>query len=82
MFIEGKIQSRKYTGKDGIERMAYDIIGNEMKMLGNRNDGFDSGNNNTAPPASNAPPAAPERQPPQHESTTAPIGDIDDDIPF
>ena len=64
VFIEGKIQSRKYTGKDGIERTAYDIIGSEMKMLGNRNDGFDSGNNNTAPPTSNPPPAAPRRQPP------------------
>ena len=74
VFIEGKIQSRKYTGKDGIERTAYDIIGNEMKMLSNRNDGSDSGNNNAAPPTSNAPP--------QHESTTAPIDDIDDDIPF
>ena len=83
VFIEGKIQSRKYTDKDGIERMAYNIIGNEMKMLGNRNDGSDSGNNNTAPPtSSNPPPAAPRRQPPQHESTTAPIDDIDDDIPF
>ena len=83
VFIEGKIQSRKYTDKDGIERMAYNIIGNEMKMLGNRNDGSDSGNNNTAPStSSNPPPAAPRRQPPQHESTTAPIDDIDDSIPF
>ena len=82
VFIEGKIQSRKYTGKDGIERTAYDIIGNEMKMLGNRNDGSDSGNNNAVPPTSNPPPAAPRRQPPQHESTAAPIDNIDDDIPF
>nr|WP_279040872.1 single-stranded DNA-binding protein [Snodgrassella alvi] len=83
VFIEGKIQSRKYTGNDGIERTAYNIIGNEMRMLGDRNDGFDSGNNNAAPPtSSNLPPAAPRRQPPQHESTTAPIDDIDDDIPF
>ncbi|MBI0097264.1 MULTISPECIES: single-stranded DNA-binding protein [unclassified Snodgrassella] len=82
VFIEGKIQSRKYTGKDGIERMAYDIIGNEMKMLGNRNDGSDSGNNNAAPPTSNPPPAAPRRQPPQQTPTTPPIDDIDDDIPF
>ena len=82
VFIEGKIQSRKYTDKDGIERMAYNIIGNEMKMLGNRNDGSDSGNNNAAPLTSSNPPPAPHRQPPQHESTTAPIDDIDDDIPF
>ena len=83
VFIEGKIQSRKYTGNDGIERTAYNIIGNEMRMLGDRNDGSDSGNNNAAPPtSSNLPPAAPRRQPPQHESTTAQIDDIDDDIPF
>ena len=36
MYIEGKIQSRKYTDKQGVERTAYDIIGNEMKMLGSR----------------------------------------------
>lgn len=34
VYLEGKIQSRKYQGKDGIERTAYDIIVNEMKMLG------------------------------------------------
>ena len=34
VYIEGKIQTRKYQGKDGIERTAYEIIANEMKMLG------------------------------------------------
>ena len=34
VYLEGKIQSRKYQGKDGVERTAYDIIVNEMKMLG------------------------------------------------
>lgn len=38
VYLEGKIQSRKYQGKDGIERTAYDIIVNEMKMLGGGND--------------------------------------------
>lgn len=37
VYIEGKIQTRKYQGKDGIERTAYDIIANEMKMLGGNN---------------------------------------------
>ena len=82
VFIEGKIQSRKYTDKDGIERIAYNIIGNEMKMLGNRNDSSDSGNNSPTPPTSNPPPAAPRRQPPQQTPTTPQIDDIDDDIPF
>lgn len=34
VYIEGKIQRRKYTDKNGVERTAYDIIANEMKMLG------------------------------------------------
>ena len=34
VYLEGKIQSRKYQGKVGIERTAYEIIANEMKMLG------------------------------------------------
>lgn len=34
VYIEGKIKSRKYTDKNGAERTAYDIIANEMKMLG------------------------------------------------
>ena len=38
VYLEGRIQSRKYQGKDGIERTAYDIIASEMKMLGSRND--------------------------------------------
>ena len=42
VYIEGKIQSRKYTGKDGIERTAYEIIGSEMKMLEGNNTGTES----------------------------------------
>lgn len=37
VYLEGKIQSRKYQDKNGVERTAYDIIANEMKMLGGGN---------------------------------------------
>lgn len=37
VYLEGKIQTRKYTDKNGVERTAYDIIVNEMKMLGGGN---------------------------------------------
>ena len=92
-YIEGRIQSRKYTDKDGIERTAYDIIGNEMKMLGSRNASaggapFDDSNAyQSAPPAQPAqsytaePPATPRRQAPAAAPAT-PVDDIDDDIPF
>ncbi|OFN57629.1 single-stranded DNA-binding protein, partial [Eikenella sp. HMSC061C02] len=39
VYIEGRIQSRKYTGKDGIERTAFDIIASEMKMLDSKSSG-------------------------------------------
>ena len=62
VYLEGKIQSRKYTGKDGIERTAYEIICHEMKMLGG----------NEKQPESQA---APQRQQP---AAPNPVEDIDD----
>ena len=73
VYIEGRIQSRKYTGKDGIERTAYEIISSEMKMLGGGND---SGQQN----AQHTPPAPPSRQDPA--TPAQPVDDIDDDPPF
>lgn len=73
VYLEGKIQSRKYQGKDSIERTAYDIIVNEMKMLGGGND---SGQQS----AQHTPPEQPRRQAPA--TPAAPVEDIDDDIPF
>lgn len=32
--ISGKLQSRKYTGQDGVERTAVSILANQMQMLG------------------------------------------------
>jgi single-strand DNA-binding protein len=76
VYLEGKIQTRKYQGKDGIERTAYDIIVNEMKMLG--------GGGNDGQQAQQAqkgtPPAPPTRQYPA--APAAPVEDVDDDIPF
>ena len=66
VYLEGKIQSRKYTGKDGIERTAYEIICHEMKMLGGKNE---------VQPESQA---APQRQQP---AAPNPVEDIDD-LPF
>ena len=34
VFVEGKIQSREYEGKDGVKRKTFEIIASEMKMLG------------------------------------------------
>ena len=97
VYLEGRIQSRKYQGKDGIERTAYDIIANEMKMLGSRNDnsggapyddgGYNQGGYQQAPQQQYQ--AAPQNQEPPAAprrqapaAPAAPVEDIDDDIPF
>lgn len=36
VYVEGRIKTRKYTDKDGVEKYATDIIANEMQMLGSR----------------------------------------------
>ena len=74
VYLEGKIQSRKYDGKDGIERTAYDIIANEMKMLGGGN------SEQQAQSAQAETPTPPRRQ--ARATPAAPVEDIDDDVPF
>src|SRR5438876_475363 len=36
VYIEGRLQTRKWTDKEGHDRYSTDIIANEMKMLGSR----------------------------------------------
>lgn len=38
IYVEGKIVSRKYTDKDGIERNITEIVADNMTMLGGRRD--------------------------------------------
>ena len=71
VYLEGKIQSRKYTDKNGVERTAYEIVCHEMKMLG--------GNEAPMQPA---PPASQEPPPPPAARNAAPPSDDDSGIPF
>ena len=76
VYLEGKIQSRKYTDKTGAERTAYDIVCDVMKMLGSKDD-----NASTVQPASTAPITPPAQKQPA-TAPVAPIENIDSHIPF
>lgn len=39
VYVEGKIKTRKYTDKDGVEKYSTDIVAHEMQMLGSREEG-------------------------------------------
>jgi len=90
VYVEGRIKTRKYTDKDGIEKYATDIIANEMQMLGGREGmgepsgdegGYESAPRRPAPAprAAAAAPAARQAPPPRPASG---FDDMDDDIPF
>jgi single-strand DNA-binding protein len=73
VYVEGRLQTRKYTDKDGIERYATDIVADNMQMLGGRGDAVPDPA--PAPRAAAAPAARPAPAP-------RPAPDFDDDIPF
>ena len=73
VYIEGKLQTRKWQDKNGNDRYTTEIIANEMQMLGGRGGGGGSADFGGASASPSAPAAAP--------AATA-GGDFDDDIPF
>jgi single-strand DNA-binding protein len=69
IYIEGKLQTRKWQDKDGADRYTTEIVANEMKML----DGKPSDGGYQAPAGTNGP------RPPRQATAT---DDMDDPLPF
>ena len=88
VYVEGRLKTRKYTDKDGVEKYATDIVATEMQLLGGREGGGgmgggeDMGGGERTPAPRSAPPArtAPAAKPAAKSSTG--FDDMDDDIPF
>jgi single-strand DNA-binding protein len=72
VYIEGRIQTRKWEDKDGNDRWTTEIVANEMQMLGSRG----SGGMQDAP-AEDFGSASPRAA-----ASSANDSDFDDDIPF
>ena len=43
VYIEGRLQTRKYTDKEGVEKYATEIVGDRMQLLGGPRDGGGAG---------------------------------------
>jgi len=97
VYVEGRLQTRKYTDKDGVEKYATDIIAENMQMLGGRqgmggdagmdDGGYGGGGGYDAPPQRPAPrpqmaPPAPAPAPRPAPRPAPNFSDMDDDIPF
>lgn len=89
VYVEGKLQTRKWQDQQGNDRYSTEIIGSEMQMLDSRNNqgdqqgGYQQGaaqqsQTSTPPPGYQQGPASGDRNQPPPPVTT----DFDDNIPF
>jgi len=86
VYVEGRLQTRKWQDKEGQDRYTTEIVATEMQLLGGREGGgggmggggSDEGGGREAPAATRpaAGSASPARKP------AGGFDDVDDDIPF
>lgn len=75
IYVEGRLQTRKWQDKEGKDRYTTEIVANEMQMLGSRggsggpSDSFNQDTGSTNAPATTG-------------ASTGGGDDFDDDIPF
>lgn len=79
VYIEGRLQTRKWQGQDGQDRYTTEIIANEMQMLGSKTNNHQQ---NTNSPDYAAGKAGTQPAPAIGQPGGAGFDDFDDDIPF
>ncbi len=76
VYVEGRLQTRKWQDRDGNDRYTTEVVANEMQMLGGR-----GGGGGAAPYSGGG--GSSSNQPPSGGGGNAPpADDFDDDIPF
>jgi single-strand DNA-binding protein len=92
VYIEGRLRTRKWTDKDGVEKYTTEIYGESMQLLGGREGmggggedrgAYDGGGDDAPAPRRSAPAArAPAPAPRPAPKSSTGFDDMDDDIPF
>ena len=85
IYVEGRLQTRKWQTQEGQDRWSTEIVGSEMQMLGGRGEGGESSGGYAAAPPDDAGMGGDDRSSesaPKAEKTAAAAEEFDDDIPF
>lgn len=77
VYVEGRLKTRKWQNKEGVDQYTTEVIAESMQLLGGRDEGQAAPTQQQRPPAQRQAPApqAP-RQPAEN------LADMADDIPF
>ncbi len=82
VYIEGRLETRKWTDKTGNDRYTTEVIASDMKMLGSRSgSGSFETNDAAAAAAGSSFSSSPAKQPDSVKSGSG-FDDMEDDIPF
>ena len=85
VYVEGKLRTRKWQDKEGVDRYTTEIIADNMQMLGSREgmggaaSGDSDGGDESRAPARSSSPSSSAR--PAAKSAPS-VAEMDDDIPF
>ena len=81
VYVEGRLETRKWTDKAGLERYTTDIIASDMKMLGSKpgSGSYEAGERGEREEGSVAPNPSGSKPAARRSSVFA---QLDDDIPF
>ena len=86
VYVQGRLQTRKWTAKDGAERETTEIVADNIIILSpstGRSESNESGNESSySYPSSHNAPAHEETKPAADTSETTSVEDVSDDIPF
>ena len=86
VYIEGRLQTRKYTDKEGVEKYSTEVVGDRMQLLGSRDGGSAGGGDAEFSSAAPAPGARGSGGGSAAKSgggaKKSNPDDFDDDIPF
>jgi single-strand DNA-binding protein len=86
VYVEGRLKTRKYNDKDGVEKYTTEIVAEEMKMLGSREGMGEGESRGAASPGARAPGGgsggAGAARPVAQKPASTGFDDMDDDIPF
>jgi single-strand DNA-binding protein len=86
IYVEGRLQTRKWQDKDGVEKYSTEVIADTMQMLGSRQGlGGDGGGGGDYARASSGGGGASQgaaAKPAAGKGGAAKFDDMDDDIPF
>ena len=88
VYVEGRLQTRKWQDRDGNDRYTTEIVANEMQMLGARTGGGGGSGLSNSAPSGNETSGGDDNQSSGAGKSAAkaqqepPMDDFDDDIPF